>query len=419
MLQVAIEDCRGEDRGMSKKQAVWAIAASAVVLSACSGGNDPEPTVTVTAETVAPSTDPEVPSDFRDDATRASLDFAITVVDERRQEGGNAVVSPASISYSMVIAGTGAVCTNEEALVSALGVPAEEREDTYLSLAADLAGREEADYATRLSGLILSNSTTGRADNEALSDLAERYSLSHMTVPESEIGITADMWALDASDGRRDGLAAPLSASADYSVLLNLSYWSTWSASADVTTLDFEFEDGRREPVPALELPALAWEADSGTILELPTTSPDSTYLYYPDVAGTLGDLTADDWAIPGEGQEVVLTVPTLSASVTTNVENLGDQSFLASGCENPGFGASAEGSLASQHASYEFGVDGIAADHVGDVVEPGRETLTPDRSGTNAKIIAVDRAFAVMTVDEETGWALLYGMIGDPTVRN
>lgn len=391
----------------SKKLWVSACLAS-IMLAACSTTPDPEPSVTVTAETVVPTPPETVDEEDVGRAEQATFEYGMKVAERALPESGNIVVSPAAMTYQMSMAASGSACASTDRLEGVVGVPAGEVNETYRELASQLASSETDSYTTFLTGLVIENSTRAGAGSDTVHTMVADYSAPFLSLPAEEMTVAGNQWIADATVDEQPVLPESIPATTDVAIMVNLHYSTTWSEPVTVTTVDFEFSDGHTEPVPAIEVTgATVWEADGGMIIELPTSSPDRTYLYVSD-DGDVSDLVAGDWVAQGEGVTTNVVIPTVSTSSTVSYADMDDElNVFESDCET-------ETLLVSQYASYDITNQGISTDQIA-------QTETPELSPTEPDDVVptvVDRPFALKTADADTGWTILYAIMSDPTYK-
>lgn len=385
------------------------IAAAGLILAAC-GAEPAEPSRTVIVEVANPGPADVTDAEIRE-AVRASLDSSMALAQAAVSNDSNMVISPAALSYSLAIAHHGASCDAADEIMSLLGASP----DTYRHLAALLAHTDGDLYETRLTGLVL-HASGGRGSEETLEEAATSFGVAYASVPHEEMTAVADQWLNESTRGRAARLPMPLVAGADAAVLTAAHYETAWSVEATALTAEFEFSEGRTELVPALDIGVgSAWETDSGTIIKLPTASPDPTYVYYPGDGEGL-DLIAEDWEMTGDAVPTAIVLPAVSASSSFDIDSHRAAAGLSSLTEGGECGLIAFGQtvdFGSGYAGYDITVAGISVsdDPVLPVESmPDEAQLAPDQT------VTIDRPFALLTVDADTGWAIAYAIINDPT---
>lgn len=385
------------------------VGVAALALCAC-GAEPAEPAHTVTVRDASPEAG-DVADDEVRTAAKTSLDSAMMLAHEAVSEGGNTVISPAALSYLLAIAREGSSCDAASEITDFIGGSG----NTYRYLAA-AAGSEDKGSSTRLTATVL-HAADGQADADALQEAADRFAATLASVPGEEMTPVGDRWLNESTRGSASRLPVPLAANADAAILASAHYETAWAVDVAASTTRFDFVDGRTELVPSLEIgPANSWETESGLMIELPTVSADPTYILYPDVDVELSDLTADDWTISGDPEPVTITLPSLAISSSLDIDSqrrAAGLDGLAGGgeCGLSGFGTGANIDFGSQYASYAITADGISlpdGTELPDVIAPSEPRPT--------STVTINRPFALLTVDSDTGWAITYAMINDPT---
>ncbi|WP_390618023.1 serpin family protein [Flaviflexus massiliensis] len=330
---------------------------------------------------------------------------------------GNFVFSPASVSYQLAVASTGPFCISPAVTETLDG--GEDIAATHLELASHLPLEGEG-YSTNLNGLLIHNADRTAVMLSESEEIVADFSIPVISVAGDDMNEIGHQWMVDVTKGRNSMLPETLNTATDLALLTHLEYSSTWSSAPGVTTMTFTFEEGRSEPVPALEIAgAKASEANRGTVIELPTTSPDPTRIFLPDDPSQ--PVTSDDWETIGLPRDAVVTVPTFSTTTAFDMGGTYDgKGMQGDACEmRDGVGLNTE--LVNPVASYELSSSGIS-------IPPGEELELTDTTNPSevpslyddeeVQHVQIDRPFTITTTDADTGWTLLYGTITDPTRR-
>ena len=401
---------------MMKKTAL--ATALLLTIAACGTSADEpegEETTTPDSETTHVVTDEEY-----ERATDASLESSIDVL--RAQDADNGLISPASLSYALAMAGEGAQCETLTEINEFLGVEDGSRSTIYPGLLRP-ANKSGEEYVTGFSAAVAHNTGVPDTRLDVLENVAESYDAHLFSDSLTNLQPALDSWVEESTGGLQTQLPVPLPENTATGFITAMHYETEWQGDATKTTFEFTSSDGQVEDVRGVYLPGnvTAREADRGTILELPTDSPDTTYVFYPDEVIDPADLTADDWDLEdaGEPTDVHLRIPAVDFDSQTDVLKYKDDIGLPNidakeeGCGLAGFSKSEQHSveIVVQKATFKLDDEGIAASAVTEII--GEAGAAPGQE--EPVIINVDRPYAVLTVSEDTDWALMYATITDP----
>lgn len=397
-------------------------AAILLTLAAC--GSEAE-----TGPTPAPIDDIE-PIDVRDadddeiaEAVDVSLDNSIELL--RQGSDPNRLISPASLTSALAIAGEGAQCETQTEINAFLGVDDDARTSVYTQLTESISVSGD-DYVTDFQSAVVDNANSGSADEEKLKSVAATYGSDYLSASPTVLTDELNAWVEEATGGRQTELPSPLDDGTEAAFITTMRYETQWRDAASETSYDFTTLEGVTVEVAGYGMPGrlTGWEVERGTIISLPTSSPDRTYVFYPDDVMDPTELTAADWDREDAEQiEVYLSVPGLDLEATTDIVEHKDAiglphlTDMRAGCGLALYSA-VENTLAIdlvvQNATFVLDDKGIAATAVTEIIAV--DGAVPDQE--EPVDIDIDRPYAMLTVDSDTGWALMYVTVTDPTLN-
>lgn len=392
------------------------VSAILLALAACGTDPDPQPASDdVEQIETRDATDAEINA-----ATAASLDNSIEIL--RHSNAPNMAVSPASLTYALALAGEGAQCETETEINAFLGVDDDSRASVYTQLT-DTVHQDSDRHVTDFQSVIVDNSERNDADEAKLQSVASAYGSDFMSGSPAELNDLLGEWVEEATGGRQTALPSPLPDDMEAVFLTAMRHETEWREEPRPTAYDFTTLGGDTVEVDGYGMVGKhsGWQVDGGVIIRLKTASPHSTYLYYPDEIIDPTELTAADWERDGESVDVLLSVPGIDLETKTDVLEVKDQIGLPHiDDRRPGCGladySTVDDTIAIdvvvQNATFRLDQDGIAATAVTEIV--GLTGAAPDER--EPIIVAVDRPYAMMTVDSQTGWTLMYVTVTDPT---
>lgn len=396
-------------------------AAILLTLAACGSEAEMGPTP-------APIDDIE-PIDVRDayddeiaEAVDVSLDSSIELL--RQGSDPNRIISPASLTSALAIAGEGAQCETQTEINAFLGVDDDARTSVYTQLTESMSTSGD-EYVTDFQSAIVDNADSDSADEEKLKSVAASYGSDYLSASPDVLMDQLNAWVEEATGGRQTELPSPLDDTTEAAFITTLRYETEWRKEPTETSYGFTTLEGETVEVKGYGMQGrlTGWEVDRGTIIELPAASPDKTYIYYPDEVMDPTELTAADWdRQDAEEIDVHLSVPGLDLEAATDVIEHKDAiglphlTDMRAGCGLALYSA-VDNTLAIdvviQNATFTLDDKGIAATAVTEITAV--DGAAPDQE--EPVTIAVDRPYAMLTVDADTGWALMYVTVTDPTL--
>lgn len=404
------------------------IALSALSLTAaCGTSTDDDPTTDgnntsggddgALSRNGAPKPHDGISEDTLRAATTASLNGAIETMNAT-SAGTNSVVSPASLSYALAIANEGGQCETASEVNTFLGVSDEERAEVY----DHLAWSANQDTGQTLALATALNKEASHVDEDSVKAAAEKFHSGYATGSYEELNATLNEWVDKTTDGQISELPSALTDDTAIVFTSAMFYGGAWSAGASKSSVDFTGPNGT-ENVDAIRFSdkLSAWEVDKGTIVSVPVDGASSTLAFLPDEGVDPSELRASDWELPDTSFDAIVTVPMVDISATHDVKKVQDEIGLPSidvrdpECGFSGYGT--EGSaifvnVLMQEARVQMDEEGIMGSAVTQVEMAG-EGAAP--APEQPKEIIFDRPYALNSVEEETGWSLLYTVVVDP----
>ncbi|MEZ7897672.1 MAG: serpin family protein [Flaviflexus sp.] len=415
---------------MTGKTGLAAATVAALMLGACGNGNGSEdPSEDPTSEEITTGEDVtngegfgnhrDATDDERALAIRTSLDSSIEV--SRARGGDNTLISPASLTYAQAIAGEGAQCETESEINEFLGVEDDARRSVYSQLGQQV-NRSGDEWVTSLSSAIAHNEEETLIKTDFVSDVAGAYGSEFMTDTVENLQPELDAWVDEATGGLQTELPSPVAENTALSFVSAVRYETRWAGGVSSTSIEFTTLDGSTEDVDGYHFNenAEGWRVDGGIVVRLPTESRDSTYLYYPDDVTDPLDLTSEDWDLDrSESIYVDLTLPAIDLESTTDILEYKEEVGLANlddstvGCGLADYSESENVfiSVVVQNATFTLDDEGIAASAVTQIDAVDGAAPYP----AEFVEVTVDRPYALLTVSDVNGWALMYATVTNP----